>query len=193
MNTGDGDKTCRTNAYTPAEAAKFLGLGGQTLRVDWGTESQGCALGGKTLIPRSELEQFLSELPSIQSARIEGAQVASEPSNPARPVPTEFSKIPALVGRGRFVFGFCDRQTGTRRRQSRSGLTSCKTNGPPNSGGRGRFRAAGGPRDPGDVRRLHVAARAAQRYLQVSMWASMTAFACLKARPSCEKSKLFKR
>jgi hypothetical protein len=42
-------------AYMPAEACELLRVGLKAV-----------ALGGKTLIPRVEIEEFLSELPSIQ-------------------------------------------------------------------------------------------------------------------------------
>lgn len=54
-------------AYTPAEACEVLRVGRTKLYELIGARKvKAVALGGKTLIPRSELEQFLSELPSIQ-------------------------------------------------------------------------------------------------------------------------------
>jgi excisionase family DNA binding protein len=54
-------------AYTPTEACEVLRVGRTKLYELIGARKlKAVDLGGKTLIPRAELEQFLSELPSIQ-------------------------------------------------------------------------------------------------------------------------------
>ena len=54
-------------AYTPAEACEVLRIGRTKLYELIGAANlKAVALGGKTLIPRSEIERFLSELPSIK-------------------------------------------------------------------------------------------------------------------------------
>ena len=54
-------------AYTPREACEALCIGRTKLYELIGARKlKAVALGGKTLIPRAEIEQFLSQLPSIQ-------------------------------------------------------------------------------------------------------------------------------
>jgi excisionase family DNA binding protein len=54
-------------AYTPTETCELLRVGRTKLYELIGARKlKAVALGGKTLIPRSEIERFLSELPSIQ-------------------------------------------------------------------------------------------------------------------------------
>jgi excisionase family DNA binding protein len=53
-------------AYTPAEACEALRIGKTKLyELIAEQKLRAVALGGKTLIPRAEIEQFLSQLPSI--------------------------------------------------------------------------------------------------------------------------------
>jgi excisionase family DNA binding protein len=54
-------------AYTPAEACEALRVGRTKLYGLIGQQKlKAVALGGKTLIPRAEVERFLESLPSIQ-------------------------------------------------------------------------------------------------------------------------------
>jgi excisionase family DNA binding protein len=54
-------------AYTPLEACEVLRVGRTKLYELIGAQKlKAVALGGKTLIPRADIERFLSELPSIQ-------------------------------------------------------------------------------------------------------------------------------
>lgn len=54
-------------AYTPAEACEALRVGKTKLYELIGQQKlKAVALGGKTLIPRIEIEQFLKALPPIQ-------------------------------------------------------------------------------------------------------------------------------
>jgi excisionase family DNA binding protein len=54
-------------AYTPAEASEVLRVGRTKLYELTGQQKlKAVALGGKTLIPRAEVERFLESLPSIQ-------------------------------------------------------------------------------------------------------------------------------
>lgn len=54
-------------AYTPAEACEVLRVGRTKLYELIGDgKLKAVALGGKTLIPRAEVEQFLAALPSIR-------------------------------------------------------------------------------------------------------------------------------
>jgi excisionase family DNA binding protein len=53
-------------AYTPREACEALRIGRTKLyELLAGRKIKAVALGGKTLIPRAEVERFLSELPPI--------------------------------------------------------------------------------------------------------------------------------
>jgi excisionase family DNA binding protein len=62
-------------AYTPAEACEVLRVGRTKLYELIGAQKlKAVALGGKTLIRRVEIEQFLSELPSIQMRADKGAR-----------------------------------------------------------------------------------------------------------------------
>jgi excisionase family DNA binding protein len=54
-------------AYTPAEACEALRVGRTKLyELIAEQKLKAVALGGKTLIPRTEIEQFLIALPPIQ-------------------------------------------------------------------------------------------------------------------------------
>jgi excisionase family DNA binding protein len=60
-------------AYTPAEACEALRAGLTKLYELIGQQKlKAVALGGKTLIPRAEVERFLESLPSIQLRAGEG-------------------------------------------------------------------------------------------------------------------------
>jgi excisionase family DNA binding protein len=62
-------------AYTPAEACEALRVGRTKLyELIAKQKLKAVALGGKTLIPRAEVEQFLSALPPIQMRATKGVR-----------------------------------------------------------------------------------------------------------------------
>ena len=74
-------------AYTPREACEALRIGRTKLYELFANgELKAVALGAKTLIPRNEIENFISSLPAINLQR---THVADAPRSSARRSPSE--------------------------------------------------------------------------------------------------------
>ena len=91
-------------AYTPKEACEALRIGRTKLYELFATgELKAVALGGKTLIPRDALENFMESLPAIHTQRTHEADAPQSPSRHStseknvKPVTTSYAVTQKLI------------------------------------------------------------------------------------------------